>query len=159
MNLIFKQPVTEVSLVQKDRLGDLRLEDGKWYKYVKLLNITATVAGVAGDPVAYTAAGAGILNHTVVLDCSDADSQPICAGFLMGTVAGVHSPATSYYIWVQITGRVVVPTAVGSGVVGSHVRLTSTDKTLGVMTGVLGNCGVEATATAANNVIIADCPR
>jgi len=155
MKQIFNQAIDEVSSTLKDKLGDWRFVDGKVYKYVKLQNATATVAGVSGDPVAYGATS-GYDNNLVVLDMSDAESQPVGAGFLNATVVGTL--ATAYYVWITIKGLVTVPTAVGSGVVGSTVRLTSTDKTLGVTTGVLNAMGVELTATAANNKVAADCP-
>lgn len=159
---VFRTALTEVTTDRRDRLGAIRwmtdptTGQDRAYKYVKVLNVTATVAGVAGDPVAYRAAGAGVTNNHVVLDVTDADAQPLCAGFLMGTVAGVHSPATSYYCWIQLTGDVTVPTAVTSGVIGSGVMLGG-DKTLVVNTGVIMSCGTEITATAANNRILAAC--
>lgn len=155
MEQIFNQPLTEVSTTRKDKLGSLRLENGVWYKYVKLVNDTSTVAGVAGDPVAYDAAGAGIAGNVVVLDLTDADAQPILAGFLMAAVAGVAD--TAYYLWIQISGPVTVPTAVGSGVIGSGVMLSTSDKTLTVATGVINQGGVLATSSATNNVVIARC--
>ena len=153
--VIFNQGLTEVSTTRRDKLGSIQFKEGKAYKYVKFQNTTATVAVVAGDPVAYGATS-GYDNNLVVSDMTDAESQPVGAGFALAAIAGVL--ATAYYVWIQIKGLVTVPTAIGSGVVGSHVRLTSTDKTLGVQTGVLNTMGVELTATAANNKIIADCP-
>lgn len=155
---IFKTQLTDVDTSARDVVGSLRWENDILYKYVKLANVTATVAGVAGDPVAYKATyAAGIAVHTVVLDLTDADAQPICAGFLMGTVTGTL--ATAYYCWIQLTGPVVVPTAIGGApVIGSGVMLDTTDKTLTKVTGVIYPIGVSNSTTAANNTIIAKCP-
>lgn len=155
MKQVFNQNVDVVSTTLRDTLGDIRFQNGKWYKYVKLQNTTATVAVVAGDPLAYGITS-GYDNNLVVSDMTDAETQPVGAGFATATIAGVL--ATAYYVWIQIKGLVTVPTAIGSGVVGSNVRMTSTDKTLGVQTGVLNAMGVELTATAANNKVLADCP-
>lgn len=154
---LFKQSLTEVSTTLKDVLGDLRCESGKWYKYVKLLNVTATVAGVAGDPVAYRITD-GYSGNIVVLDLSDAAAQPVGAGFLMGTVTGTL--AVPYYVWIQITGTVTVPTAVTSGVLGSGCMMATSaaDKTLLVATGVISPIATLMTASGANNVVFASCP-
>lgn len=158
---IFKTQLSDVDSTARDTVGDIRYESGKKYKYVKLKNVTATVAGVAGDPVAYKSGGASSdgTSSEVVLDITDADTIPVCAGFLCGTVTG--TAGTSYYCWVQLTGVVTVPTAITNGVVGNPVYLTTTDKTLAksVEVDTAGaykqNVGVEISATAANNKIIA----
>jgi hypothetical protein len=81
---------------------------------------------------------------------------------LTGTVTGTAD--TAYYTWVQLTGVVTVPTAITNGVVGNPVYLTTTDKTLAKSVEVdtagayKANVGVELTATAASNKIIANVP-
>lgn len=152
---IFKQPLTEVSTTLKDVLGDIRHEGGKIYKYVKLVNDTATVAGVAGDPVSYWIT-AGYTANTVVLDATDAAAQPVCAGFLMGTVVGTVD--VPFYVWILVRGQVTVPTAVTSGVLGSGFMMATGDKTLTITTGVIYPMGVLLTATAANNIVFANVP-
>lgn len=160
----FNQALTAISTSPLDTLGDLRLENGVWYKYVEIRNATATVAGVAGDPVGYFA-GTGVVNSRVVLDLTDADNPPIPAGLLQGTVAGVHSPPTSYYGWIQLTGPHAVPTAVSSGAAGCPVKLTTTDKTLAKVSEVDSTgayqsvCGISIDASGANNQIICNFPR
>lgn len=151
----FNQAITEVSTTLKDVLGDIRFEDGKFYKYIKILNVTATVAGVAGDPVSYRITD-GYSGNIGVLDNSDAAAQPVCAGFLCGTVTGTL--AVPYYVWVQLTGTVTVPTAVTSGVLGSGAMCATGDKTLTVTTGVIAPVCTLMTATAANNVVFAQVP-
>lgn len=155
---VFRTGLTDVDTSEKDNLGDLRFESGKWYKYVKIMNTTATVAGVAGDPVAYFAGATGPSTPRVVLDLTDADPQPVCAGFLMGTVTGTLT--TAYYGWIQLSGIVTVPTAVaGTPVIGSGVMLGTTDKELTKVTGVIYPVGVQMVASGANNTILATCPR
>lgn len=84
--------------------------NGKIYKYVKILNTTATVAGVAGDVAAYAAA-TGHNTATVVLDRTDADSAPVGAGVLVGAVAGVAG--TAEFGWIQIKGPATANTDLG----------------------------------------------
>lgn len=161
---IFTSLIGDVDTAARDRVGALRFENDNFYRYVQLKNVTATVAGVAGDPVAYASGGAAELTTAakVVLDITDADTIPVCAGFLTGTIVG--TAGTSYYTWIQLTGVVAVPTAITSGVVGNPVYLTTTDKTLAKSVeadsaaAYKQNVGVELTATAANNKIIAQCP-
>lgn len=159
---IFVTQLTDVDTTARDIVGDIRCESGKFYKYVKLANYTATVAGVAGDPVAYvkaaTDATGAAAKNAVVLDMSDAAAQPELAGFLMGTVAGVHTTPTIYYCWIQLTGLVTVPTAVTTGVLGSGFMMGTTDKTLVVATGVIYPGGYLGSASGANNIVMADCP-
>lgn len=80
------------------------------FKYVQLQNTTATVAGVAGDVVAYGAA-TGHSVSLVVTDKTDADTAPVGAGVLMATVAGVL--AVAEYVWIQIKGPATLNTAIG----------------------------------------------
>lgn len=154
---VFVSQLTEVTSEARDTLGALRWDGGKLYKYVQFKNVTATVAGVAGDPVAYAIDSAdGPENHKVVLDMSDADAQPVGAGLLVASVAGVAG--TTYYCWIQLTGLATVPTAVTTGVLGSNVMMGTTDKTLVVATGVIRPVGVLCKATGANNTIICNFP-
>lgn len=160
----FASQIGDVDTSARDPLGCLRWYNDNLYRYVNVQNDTATVAGVAGDPVAYDAGGASQVSATckVVIDLTDADTIPICAGFLTGSVTG--TAGTAYYTWIQLTGVVTVPTAITSGVVGNPVKLTTGDKTLAKVSEVDSTgayqqpCGVEITATAANNKIIAYCP-
>ena len=59
----FASKLTDVDSVAREALGTLRFEGNKVYKYVELRNVTATVAGVAGNGVAYGAAGGYNLNR------------------------------------------------------------------------------------------------
>lgn len=127
---IFSSDLTDVSTSARDPLGSIRWSNGKKYKYVKIRNTTATVAAIAGDIVAYEAED-GVQNHTVCIDLSDADSPPVPAGVLMGTVAGVHSVQVNYYGWIQLTGPFTAnQTLGGSAADGQPLYLNATDKTL-----------------------------
>lgn len=154
MATFFNQPIDEVSTTKKDMLGKIVEYQGKTYKYVEVRN-SATVAGAAGDPVSYFAA-TGYENNRAVVRDADADAQPIGAGILQGTVAGVAD--TSYYCWVQIRGVATVLTTVTSGVVGSGVMMGAADKTMVVATGVIGHMGILLTTAAADNKILCNFP-
>lgn len=162
MPYLKKTALTEVTTDSNraDTLGAIIEENGKFYKYVKLLNV-GTVIGAVGDPVIY-AEGAtikGYENNRVSLDSTDGDTQPTLAGFLLAIVTG--TAATAYYLWIQLTGVVTVPTAVTSGVIGSGCMPTvasGTDKLLVVATGVINAHCVLLTTSGANNKVMAKCP-
>lgn len=126
----FVQALTEVSSTAKDQVGDLRREGNKTYMYVKLQNTTATVAGVAGDPVAYAVADSAADTPHVVTDHSDAAAVPVFAGVLVAAVAGVL--ATAYYLWIQVGGPVTSNPAV-VGTIGQAIKLAAADKTWAAM--------------------------
>lgn len=154
---IFRQALTEVSTTRKEALGAMRQVDNRVYKYVKILNTTATVAGAAGDPVAFDSE-TGAEDNTVVIDLSDADNPPICAGFLCGTVTGTL--ATAYYGWIQTDGPLTTTTAITNGADGTPCYLTTTDKTLAkavdTNTTLLQMCAIANDASAKK--IVACCP-
>lgn len=128
MKRVFVTGLSDVHTSDKESVGTLRFEGNKIYKYVKILNDTATVAGAAGDMVAYDAA-TGAENHTVVIDLTDADAKPVPAGMLMGTVTGTVD--TAYYGWIQLKGpATVLQTIAGTPADGDTLMLSTTDKTL-----------------------------
>jgi hypothetical protein len=103
--------------------------DGKEYIYVKLANVTATVAVTATSVLAWLAA-TGRSTFTVVSDNSDADTKPIGAGVSGGTAAGTL--ATNYYGWIQQTGPFTATNVPTSAADGDGVYLSTTDDTLTV---------------------------
>lgn len=155
---IFKTQLTDVDTSARDVVGSLRWEGDILYKYVKFAATTAAVNLVAGDPVAYKATyAAGASVHTVVADMTDADAQPVFAGCACGTITG--STSVAYYGWVQLTGCCVIPTAIaGTPVIGSGVMMSTTDKTLTLVTGVIYPVACSTSTTAANNTVILKAP-
>lgn len=126
---VFVQELTEVSTVLRDQLGDIRWAGNDVYKYVKLANVTATVAVVAGDPVAYLLAGYD--DHIVVSDISDSQGNPVGAGIMQAACAGVAG--TDYYIWIKIKGAAtIIENFAGVPVDGDAMKMSTTDKTLTV---------------------------
>jgi len=116
-------------------LGQEYCDDaGKKYRYVKLLNETATVTGAAGDAVAYLDAPASATEQfTVVTDNTDASTKPVCAGLLNATVAG--ATGTAEYVWVQVGGPATAnQDLAGTPANGDAVFLSTTDKTLTLAT-------------------------
>ena len=120
---------TVVDSSPKFNLGQLGTSDNssKVYKYVKLRNETATVAGAAGDVDAYLASPASEEEqNTVVLDNSDAATKPVGAGVLQATVTGAQN--TAEYIWVQVSGYATAnATLAGSPADGDALFLSTTD--------------------------------
>ncbi len=146
--------LTAYTTDQREPLGAIRREAGKTYKYVNIKNTTATVAGAAGSLVAYFAA-TGYDNNRVVVDLSDADASPICAGITLGTVTGTLT--VDYYGWIQIFGRATLDTAVTSGSINSQFILTTTDKTatIRVDATVIRPAGTSINATTG---VLLECP-
>ena len=125
---IFVTPLTDVASSDLEGIGVLRFEGNKVYKYMKIQNTTATVAGVAGDAVLYAAA-TGYSTNTVVIDATDGDSVPFGAGLLMGSVTG--TAGTAYYGWIQLKGLATAgPALAGSPSDGHALAASTTDKTL-----------------------------
>lgn len=159
---VFITPLTDVSSSDLEGVGTLRWVKNKCYKYCKLYNDTGTVAGVAGDAVAF-AKETGASLSTVVLDVDDADTKPIGAGILTATVVGLVD--TAYYLWVQIKGPATLSLDVaGSPADGdSFMMATSTDKTFteylnddSTETNDGHPCGVINDDTA--KLVVLDCP-
>lgn len=117
-------------------LGQFYRDDqGKGYRYVKLLNETATVTGAAGDAVGYLASPASTTEQfTVVTDLTDSATKPICAGLLTAAVAG--ATGTAEYIWVQCQGPATAnQTLAGTTPAdGDALYLSTTDLTLTLAT-------------------------
>lgn len=106
---------------------------GNKYKYVKVLNETATVAGAAGDVVAYLGSPGATENNTVVTDNSDAATKPVGAGVLQAAITG--ATGTAEYTWVQVSGPFTAnQTLAGSPADGDALFLSTTDKTLTLST-------------------------
>lgn len=128
MKTIFRTALTAVESTDIEGVGTLRFENSKVYKWVRLQNTTATVAGAAGDAVAYDNED-GHLNSHVVVDCSDASTIPVGAGMLLATVTG--TAGTAYYCWIQIKGHIVASTTLGGSAGDGHCLYKSTtDKEL-----------------------------
>lgn len=124
--------------------------DGHKYKFVKLLNETATVAGAAGDVVGYLdAPTSDAEQNTVVTDNSDAATKPIGAGVLQASVTG--ATGTAEYVWVQVTGYFDAnQTVAGSPANGDALFLSTTDKTLTLATAADDPVCAYATGTTDN---------
>lgn len=106
---------------------------GKRYRYVKLLNESATVAGAAGDVVAYLGSPSASENFTVVTDNTDAATKPVGAGVLQATVTG--ATGTAEYVWVLIEGEFTAnQNLAGTPADGDALFLSTTDKTLTLAT-------------------------
>ena len=105
------------STEQTDTLGDIRLENGKFYKYVNFNQ--ATMTATAGDCVAYIGS-TGYVSNVVTVDYSEAGVKRIGAG-----IVGVAiSTSEDRYIWIQIKGLATVATALGgSATDGSELVL------------------------------------
>lgn len=128
---VFLTALTDVDSTDKEGVGTLRFEGNKVYKYVKLQNTTATVAGAANTVCAYGLSG--IADHLVVTDNSDSQTKPIGAGVLQAAVAGVAG--TAYYLWIQVTGAFTDATGLaGTPSDGDALYLSTTDLTLTLAT-------------------------
>jgi len=148
----FITPLTSIraSTEQVDKLGTLRWELNKLYKYVKLkLAPDADVDATAYDQLVYTDYSA----HEVGIDITDIEATNFLAGY---TVAAIDMSADKgKYIWMQIKGHVaVVGTAVTGGASGKDFNGGTTDLTPIIVTTLTQRGGTEIGATE----VILDCP-
>jgi hypothetical protein len=118
--------LTDVDSTDREGIGKIRFENGKWYKYCHFKNTTATVAGAAGLAVAYGAA-TGYQNNLIVADLTDADAVPFAAGVVLAAITGTLT--VSYYCWLQIKGLTTLTITVTSGADGAPFHLSTTDGT------------------------------
>jgi len=132
MSNIAGASLTRVDSEAKHAVGTVNTNyNGKIYKYVKLLNTSATVTGAAGDVVGYDVT-AGV-DGTVVTDNTDASTKPVGAGVLAATVAGVAG--TAEYLWVQVAGPFTAnQNLAGTPTDGDALFLSTTDLTLTLAT-------------------------
>lgn len=127
---VFVTALTEVAGFDKEGVGTIRFEGGKWYKWVKYNDGAANLDVVAGDFLNYMAAS-GHKNKEVVPDTADADSTtPFGAGVAVAAVT-----TTGDFMWIQIKGFVTLsidPT----GTPGDSNALTpsATDKAMAIAT-------------------------
>jgi len=128
---------------------------GSKYKYVKLLNETATVTGAAGDVVGYLGSPSSTENNTVVTDNTDAATKPIGAGVLQVAVAG--ATGTAEYVWVLVQGPfTATQTLAGTTPAdGDALFLSTTDLTLTLATAADDPVCAYATDASANKCMAA----
>jgi len=150
---VFQTKVTQYDTVQRDPLGSIRFEGGKFYKYVQLKNTTNTVATDAtnGTLVVYQkAANSGYVNNLVSVDAAvDGDAT---TPFGAGAVVGVGCPGvagTTYYLWIVIDGLVTLDTAVTTAAAGKGFTMSATNKT-----GTVGVAGSSYLGTSVNTTTL-----
>lgn len=159
----FATKLTDVDTVQREALGTLRFEGNKVYKYVKLRNITATVAAVAGDCAVYENED-GLQNNHAVTDYTDGGSVPLGAGVILAAVAGVA--LTDYFLWLQVKGPATLNQTVGgSAADGDQLKAGTSDKafTKQLFAGTTPNIAADGprigSATDASAKLVSlDCP-
>lgn len=88
-------------------VGTVFFDRGKWYKFVKYAEGTATLDLAVGDFVYYVD-DSGHGSSTVTADSSDASGKQIGAG---ASMAVVDTDAT--YFWIQFKGNAILNTAIG----------------------------------------------
>ena len=116
LKTLFITSLTASHTSAKDKLGDIRHEGGKWYKYVKF--IVATV--VLGDVVKY--------GNPAGYDANEV--QPLATQALAVAGVALATQAIDDFGWIQIGGQSPVLTIDGSGtpLIGSSAISSATDK-------------------------------
>ena len=151
---VFIQALTEVSTEAKDTLGDIRWEGNKVYKYVELLNSSATVTGTANDMCVYRL---GLYAaHTVCTDSTDAAAKTLGAGLVLVALAGTTT--VSYFIWVQIKGAATIATAFGSIVDGDALTMHATTDKLFIVGATSDDPIIAVADDESAQQVILDCP-
>lgn len=119
MKAVWPNKLTDVSTreVPGLNLGDIRYQDGKFYKWVQYVEGTGALDLAAGDVVHYVDV-TGYKNNKVTADVSDASGAEIGAGVVLAPVTENLS-----YMWIQLTGFAQLSTALG-GTAGDGDPLT-----------------------------------
>lgn len=156
MHMVFKTALTEVTTDanRADVIGAIRYDSGKWYKYVKVGNITGTVAIASGDLISYVTL-TGYAANIAAAHATDIGAVPLPCGMALAAITGTL--AVVYYCWVQIKGPAVLKTAVTSGAAGKRFTIIASS----AMTGTVladdfsPSAGISANTTTA---VCLDCP-
>lgn len=135
-----------------ERLGAIRFEDGKIYKYVQYNGGAGAVAAVAGNMAYYYAPGGASAGALLVVTSDLSDSAGLGAGMLMAVIA------SGGYGWIQIKGSATLTTALTAGNDGNALTpVGSTDGTLDVSALVTDSiCAWAVDASA--KIVMLDCP-
>ena len=136
-----------------DKLGTIRVELNKIYKYVKLKAVpTAEVDASALDGVCYTDYSA----HEVGTDFADIEATNLGAGILVAAID--MSADVGKYVWIQIKGPALLNTAVGgTPVAGIDFQChASTDLTFTKSVTLVQRMGTYISGTG--NEVALDCP-
>ena len=102
----FLTALTDVTLVQKDQLGDIRFNANKWYKYVESVPGGDNVPYTVGRGVTYL--GASGHRDSKVVRTTDGSGVQFPAGFNAGGISTGNSDAKTYYGWIQIKGPLTI---------------------------------------------------
>lgn len=113
----FQTALTDVWATQYDALGDIRIENGKVYKYVKF---SGTTAFAAGDALCYTD------NTCTIVDAANA---AVGAG-----IAVAANAALTGFGWIQIGGLATLNQAIGGTTPAAGNVLTNTAAAAKVLT-------------------------
>ena len=118
MKSTFITQIDGTSTADTEGVGQHRYSGGKWYKWCR-----ANAAITAGQFLGYVGNN-GLLSSNVTNDTSVAANRTVAAGVAMGSPT-----AAGHYLWVQIKGVAVVPTArLASGVAdGEAISVSNTD--------------------------------
>lgn len=120
---VFISALDEVSQVNEEGLGTIRLEGNKFYKYVKYKEGTGALDVVAGDVVYYSDYSAS----EVTPDLSDTDNVGA------GVIVAAAITETDRFCWIQIKGEADLNTDVVAGANGNALTAVgANDKTLDV---------------------------
>ena len=127
---IFFTKLTDVATAAegaKERLGVIRWDNNKAYKYVQYNPGAGAIAAVAGRACGYYAAGAVSTGQGTVVSMDGSDCNAlVCAGVLVGIIPNLG------YGWIQIKGQATLTVALTSGGDGQSLCFNS-----GVDTGTL----------------------
>lgn len=138
----------------KERLGAIRFDDGKIYKYVQYNGGAGSIAAVAGRVAALYAPGGASAGATTVVTMDTSDGSEVGAGMLLAVIPHLG------FGWIQIKGLATMTTAFTAGADGDPMTLTGA-------TADAGNLDVSAAVTdhvcaisvdASAFIILLDCP-
>ena len=120
LKVLFKTALTANDSTAKDALGDMRFEDGKWYKYVLFNNGTGDVAAAANQ-MAYYHGDDGMDDNEVTSDYTDGI---VAAGLFQAVLT------EAYYGWIQVAGYATLALAIAASTDAAPVAAADGDSVI-----------------------------
>lgn len=149
---VFQTPLDEVSSVRKEKLGAIRWEADKAYKYIQYESGAGGIAAAAGKACYYYAAAGVSAGDLTKVTCDLSDSAEIGAGILQG------APADGEYGWIQIKGPATLSVALTAGGDGDPLTPTGAgDGTLDLSAALTDHVCAQALDASAK-IILCDFP-
>lgn len=139
----FLTQLDDTSSVDKEGLGNVRHENGRWYKWVKFNDGAGNVAIVKNDVVSYRGDD-GYEDFVVTGDVSDGR---------VGAGVAQSAPSDGDYFWIQIKGPATVNDLTAGGDGNALTLSGAADKELDVSAAVTDSVVAFAVDASAHKIV------